>query len=154
MQNLIKQILESHQLKPQSLGLRFDRVALRLLASINDSAKNVVPVGKIALVTVSAPIRLPGQTSVEINLCLQRLLRPESSRVSLSKTIHTNQVTIKVVDQPRSSKVKVPKQRAIAFIHNRTTNPAQLFSLAESWLNRSHSTQPTPRSKAGSKAKT
>ena len=115
--------------------LRFDRVAQRVVCSLQE-ALDGVPSKKTALVvTVTAPIRLPGKTVEELRV---RLHRP--FRRNFDKEVCGNRVRARIV-----RRVVTGGPRVIVFVHNPEPGPSELFKLVEGSLSSAHgSTRPAP----------
>jgi len=106
-------------------GLRFDKVALGLIARLQTTLREQVPEGKTILVTISAPIRLPAKTAVAMDERIRRWLAGPSKPAELRATINGNQIRVRLVTgaSNRSSNVLV-------FVHNPEVDTAALFDNA------------------------
>jgi len=113
----------------KELGLRFDRVALRLLDELQVCSTRLVPEGQILLVTVTAPIWSPSKTATALEKKIEKIFhQPTASRL-VKISVQKNQVRIRIVKNVQTKNVKF-----IGFVHNPATKPKQLFDLAEKWL--------------------
>jgi hypothetical protein len=104
--------------------LRFDRVAQRLVRNLRQVLADV-PSAKTALVvTITAPIRMPGATVEELaGRAGKQLWR------NFSAAVRGNQVRARIV--PRRSSTA---PRVIVFVHNPQPAPTRLFKLAAAVL--------------------
>lgn len=91
--------------------LRFDKVAQRLVAQVQDALSADVPAGKCVLVTVTAPIRQPSKTAAEIEIRIREALRRGKNEIV--ETIHGNEISVRVAGAPRKNAPKV-----LGFVHN------------------------------------
>ena len=104
------------------LGLRFDRVVVRVLGDLRAFADGSVPEGSAVVVTISAPLRLPAKTVDAI----KALLSPGGDHSDL---VHGNQVSLRWVRTAAGQRPKL-----VGFVHNPSTNSGELLDLAERWL--------------------
>ncbi len=65
-QTIAEEIATANGTTVRKLGLRFDRVVQRLLKGLDDSLTPINPNGKTVIVTITAPIVLPGKTEGEL----------------------------------------------------------------------------------------
>jgi len=105
-------------------GLRFDKVAIRLVTRLREALTPDVPAGTSVIVTVTAPIRLAAKTTTGLEEKIRALLARRSAR-DTKATVHGNRVRIRIVrGRPR----RAPK--LIGFVHNPDVDPVMLLSLA------------------------
>lgn len=121
------QILGGSGLSAAKLGLRFDRVVVRVLRDLRSFAEAAAPSGVTVLVTISAPIRSPAKTVEELKRAIGAL--QSSSHADHGATLQGNQVRLRLV---RPSWRQAPA--LIGFVHNPTSEPRRLLDLAEQWL--------------------
>lgn len=133
MVNIDKQIADAiakaSELTITKLGLRFDKVVVRLLGNIRTSIEQVAPNGKTILFTITAPIRLPAKTEYK--------LVEEIGYLSGSMTRHRDRVLTISQNNVRLRIVKTSSKKALKFIglvHNSTTDSKLLLDLATRWL--------------------
>jgi hypothetical protein len=105
--------------------LRFDKVATRLMERLKTAAGETVPDGITALVTVTAPIRLPSKTAASVADKIQALLVQGPLGSDERETIQGNQVVIRLF---RHGSHQVPK--LIGFGHNPDSDPLQLLNMS------------------------
>ena len=117
-------------LRLSKLGLRFDRVATRLLDHATSVSENAVPAGQIVLLTISAPIRLPAKTTDALTREITALALCGVGR-KFTGTLNGNSVRLRLVEASPK-----PAFRLVGFVHNADQDPERLLNLAEAWLNR------------------
>ena len=78
----------------------------------------------MVLVTMTAPIRLPGKTVTALEEKMQALLEGKSPAGDKQDTIHGNRVRIRVL---KGQHKDAPKM--IGFVHNRDSDPLQLLDM-------------------------
>jgi len=101
--------------------LRFDRVAQRVAKRLQESLAGIPPAKASLVVTITAPICMPGRTADE--LCV--LLNNASVR-NFDELVCGNRVRARVVPSAvRGS------PRVIVFVHNPKPSPTELFRLVE-----------------------
>jgi len=105
--------------------LRFDKVALGLIARLQATLCDHVPGGQTLLVSVSAPIRLPAKTAAEMDERIRRWLAGVVEPSEFRCTINGNEIHVRLVSGAphRSSNVLV-------FVHNPEVDTAALFKNA------------------------
>jgi hypothetical protein len=111
------------------IRLRFDRVAMRLIESLNTALGKAVPGGTTAIVTVTAPVRMASKTAAELEERIQTLLSRRLPSRDEKATIYGNRIRIRFV---RDGSVHVP--RVIGFVHNPETDPLLLLNVASELL--------------------
>ncbi len=109
--------------------LRFDRVALRLVQRLQTDLHEAVPEGTTAIVTVTAPIRLPAKTIVGLQEKILVCLAEKSTRAELSDTIHGNEIRVRIVGGSPAG-----ASRVIGYVHNPDCNGDVLLDATESLL--------------------
>ena len=110
------------------LGLRFDRVATRLLDHATSIAENTVPEGRVVLLTISAPIRLPATTTDALTREITALALCGAGG-EFTGTLSGNSVRLRLVEA-----LSKPALRLVGFVHNANQDPELLLNLAEAWL--------------------
>ena len=106
------------------LGLRFDKVAVRLVESVRHALEDSVPDGKAVIFTVTAPIAQPAKTAVALQDRIRDALASPSARIETEDVILGNRIRLWVVAHDnRRSKV-------IGLVHNPRTNPQDLLAAA------------------------
>jgi hypothetical protein len=117
--------------------LRFDRVALGLLARLHAAPHDGVPHGVTVVVTITAPIRLAAKTAATLEGKIGTLLGQRSARKQLRATVHGNQIRIHLM---RGGNTSTPK--LVGFVHNPHSDPSILFHLTGALLRRIGSVAP------------
>jgi hypothetical protein len=110
--------------------LRFDRVAVKLVAGLQAAVSELVPDGQVVVLTVTAPIRLPAQTAAALESKVWECLARKTARAEVRETIHGNQIRVRVL---RGLSRRMPK--LIGFVHNPDSdNAGVLLRLTQSLL--------------------
>lgn len=109
--------------------LRFDRVVLRLLGDLQAALEKSVPDGEAVILTVTAPIRLPGRTAVALEEKIRGVLAGKPSARDARFAVHGNGVRLRrVADMPAG----MPK--LTGFVHNADTDPGMILDLTEALM--------------------
>src|SRR5690349_18377388 len=111
------------------LGLRFDRVVVRILGDLTRFTERAAPANLCILITISAPIRLPARTERVLEQEIDALLAGRMVSTGQAANVHGNKVRLRLVDSPS----KRP-QKLIGFVHNPDIDAKTLLDLAEQWL--------------------
>lgn len=120
-------VLRDSGLSVAALGLRFDRLVLRVLGDLRAGAEDIAPQGVTALATITAPIRLGGKTVAVMRREMAALVaRGESDYAA---EVNGNAVRLRLVRAGSD-------HRLVGFVHNPGTDPARLLDMAEAWLRR------------------
>ena len=109
--------------------LRFDRVVLRLVGDLQAALSAAVPDGQAVVVTVTAPIRLPGKTADALTSMIRDRLARRPARIEVADTICGNRVRIRLVKGATAGASKL-----IGFVHNPDTDPDALLEMTQSLL--------------------
>jgi hypothetical protein len=109
--------------------LRFDKVATRLIESLQSILGETVPGGMTVLLTITAPIRLPAKTAASLDDKIQTLLARGSPGRDEKDTIHGNRVQIRLL---RDESGRAPKM--IGFVHNSNSDPLLLLNMTRELL--------------------
>jgi hypothetical protein len=112
------------RLRAARLRLRFDKVALRLVGGLKAALASAVPEGQTVVLTISAPIRLPGKTAA----ALEDIARaaPDAERREI---VHENQVRTR-----RLTGVPKHMPRVLGFVHSADSDAGAILTLAEARL--------------------
>jgi hypothetical protein len=107
---------------PRIPGLRFDKVVTRVTDRLRAALGDVIPARTAVLITITAPIRLPGKTAGAIEEKVHRVLASKGSR-NVKTTVHGNGIRIRVVKSPpgRGPNVRV-------FVHNPDVDPVRVLN--------------------------
>lgn len=122
-------ILRFGGLDGSRLGLRFDRVVVRVLGRLRAFAEAEAPDGTAFLVTISAPIRTPAKTAVALENEIKAIALAAGPLAERTATVHGNRIRVRRVRHAHRQKPKL-----IGFVHNPDAAPQQLLDLAERWL--------------------
>jgi len=114
----------SSERSPTRLGLRFDRVATRLIGRLRDALHESVPDDCTVMLTVTAPIRLPLKTAAALEERIRGCLARAPARAAIADTIHGNEVRIRLVGHAISGTSKL-----VGFVHNPDTDAGLLLDL-------------------------
>lgn len=76
--------------KSTKLGLRFDKVVVRLMGHLQCTLGEIVPEGMTVLLTLTAPIRLPAKTADALEDKIRTLLRRKSLLRDAKETTYGN----------------------------------------------------------------
>jgi hypothetical protein len=109
--------------------LRFDKVALSLVARLRTALWEFVPDDRTIVVTVTAPIRVPAKTAAAVEEKVHRLLTNRARPARLRAMIHGNQVQVRILPggTRRTSKV-------VGFVHNPDSDASVLIGLTRRFL--------------------
>jgi len=126
--------------------LRFDKVVLRLIGGLQAALREAVPEGRAVMVTVTAPIRLPGKTAAALESEIRGRLGRRSAKAETVEVIHGNRIRIRLVKG-----VSAKASKLIGFVHNPETDADVLLDLAQSLLQQigAAAERPAPRKFAG-----
>jgi hypothetical protein len=128
--DLADDILKGQGLSPSKLGLRFDRVVVRVMRDLRAFADGAASDGTTVVVTLTAPIRVPAQTVEALRQAIGAMLSAGPSPKDHSDTVHGNQVSLRLVEHRSAARPKL-----VGFVHNPGDGRApQLLDLAERWL--------------------
>ncbi|HET7881933.1 MAG TPA: hypothetical protein VFL55_13695 [Acetobacteraceae bacterium] len=107
--------------------LRFDKVAVRLVRRLQEAVGGAVPDGCTVVLTITAPIRLPGKTTVALEALARSNLKAAQAAVEV--VVHGNRVRLRLVEHavPQAAKV-------IGIVHNADTDPDLLLGVTRSLL--------------------
>ena len=108
--------------------MRFDRVVLRLFEDLQAALRDAIPQGQTVIVTVTAPIKLPGRTALALEDRIRRDLARKPTGRSRA-TIHGNGIRLHwLADIPAG----MPK--LVGLVHNRDTDPAIILEVTEALI--------------------
>jgi hypothetical protein len=104
------------------IRLRFDKVAARVIASLQAAAVNIVP-GE------TAPIRLASKTISSLEELIRSLVARKWPRRDAKATIQGNRVRIRIL---RSGSERAPK--LVGFVHNSDSDSLLLLDMTQELL--------------------
>jgi hypothetical protein len=103
--------------------LRFDKVARRLVADLQEALRDDVPGGSTVVFTCTAPIRLASKTAATLEAEIRALLASHSNE--LAKTINGNKVRVRILREAHTPNV-------VGFVHNPDPGAAEALLSLES----------------------
>jgi hypothetical protein len=110
-------------------GLRFDKVATKVIEGLQATLGETVPDGTTVLLTITAPIRLPSKTAAALEAKIQSLLRRGAPGRDEKDTIHGNRVQIRLLT---GQSERAPKM--IGFVHNADSDALLLLNVTRELL--------------------
>ena len=129
-EEVLADLARLHGPTASGLGLRFDRVALRVIDDLRQLTAHSAPQNLAVLLTLTAPIKLPAKTVLGIAHRLKPLFAARIKRRNLRATICGNGVWIRLIKRP--SKLS---PALLGFVHNPDSDPRRLLDLAAAWVN-------------------
>ena len=123
------EIAKANGLTVTKLGLRFDKVVVRLLGNLRASVERAVPIGETVIVTITAPIKLPAKTAYELERLIKDFLKSSIRHQDRRVTIFHNEICLRVVVSSSKRAAKL-----IGFVHNPGTDSKLLLNLAAQWI--------------------
>lgn len=127
---IAEKIAEKSGITISKLGLRFDKVAVRLLNNIRNAINKDIPDRTIVLLAITAPIKLPSKAEIEICKKKNELLTTDKQQIGQKHTVFQNNIFIRTIEISTNKKV----ERFIGFVHNPKIDSMQLFDIAIDWL--------------------
>jgi len=124
---LAEKIVDHAGLTTSRLGLRFDRVVVRILADVRRFADGATPAGVTVLLTLTAPIRRPAKTANALEQEIGALLTAGAAGEDRTARLWGNDVRLRLVRNGS-------KHKLIGFVHNPESDAARLLDLGEQWL--------------------
>jgi hypothetical protein len=122
----VKRLMDASTFK---LGLRLDKVAVRLVSSVRTAVEKSLPKGTVVVFTVTAPIRVPSKTAAELESTIRKQLSQTASTCDWHGVIHGNQVRICLLHF-----TPMPTARVIGYVHNPDSETAILLELTRLFL--------------------
>jgi hypothetical protein len=133
MTNIDKQladnIVKENRLSITKLGLRFDKVVVRLLENLRTFVEQDIQNKGTILMTLTAPIKIPSKTEQEIKRHIKNLFDSGVQHRDKELTVFKNEVRFRLVDPSTKNTTKF-----IGFVHNPGSDPKLLLDLASQWL--------------------
>jgi hypothetical protein len=111
------------------LGLRFDRVVVRVLRDLWRCAERSTPARATVILTLTAPIRVPAKTVSALELEIDALLRAGVDARDRIADVWGNAARLRLVEPASTRSYKL-----IGFVHHRGIDAKHLLDLAERWL--------------------
>ena len=110
--------------RPARFRLRFDKVALRVVADLREGLRESVPDGKTVIVTITAPIKLASKTTEAMEEKIRRQLTRRPTHGNAKYTIHGNRIGIRVANGSTTG------AKVIDFVHNPDPRAEMLLNIA------------------------
>lgn len=111
------------------IRLRFDKVVLRVAASLRAALRPDVPDGLTVLVTLTAPIRLAAKTAGALEATIRDLLARSSRKREWSGPVFGNDVRIRIVKSRRG-----PVEKVAVLVHPPEADAQELLDRAAALL--------------------
>jgi|SRR5277367_2949862 len=133
MTNIEKQIADkivrSNGLSVTELGLRFDKVVVRLLGNLRTFVERASLKEETIVMTITAPIRLSSKTEHELEAQIMDFLDSKNRSRDRRITIFQNEVRLRIVESSSKQSAKF-----VGLVHNPGTDSKLLLDLATQWL--------------------
>lgn len=126
---IAEKIVKANSSSTTKLGLRFDRVVVRLLGNLRFFVEQANANQKIILMTISAPIKLATKTEKELKSKIKDLLNRKDHDQDLSFSIFQNEVRLRIMEFQLNKSHKF-----VGLVHNPRTDPELLLDFATRWL--------------------
>ncbi len=126
---IAEKIVKANSSSTTKLGLRFDRVVVRLLGNLRFFVEQTNSNQKIILMTISAPIKLATKTEKELKSKIKYLLNRKDHDQDLSISIFQNEVRLRIIEFTLNKSHKF-----VGLVHNPRTDPELLLDFATRWL--------------------
>lgn len=122
---LAEQIAQANGTTVARLGLRFDKVVLRLMENLRHALDGEVPARTMVTMTMTAPIKLPAKTEQETLAHILDLLQRKKSASNL--TIFENSISIRTITNTQDTR------GFLGFVHNPDVEAHHLLNMIEAW---------------------
>jgi hypothetical protein len=109
--------------------LRFDQAATRVIERLKAALGKTVPDGMTAVVTITAPIRVPSRTAASLEGKIQTLLRRGWRGRDTKDTVHGNRIRIRILRGESARAASL-----IGFVHNSDSDPLLLLNMTRELL--------------------
>jgi hypothetical protein len=126
---IANEIAKANGLNITKLGLRFDKVVIRLLKNIRIAIKNEVPKEKAVIITMTAPIKHPAKTENDIIGKIKDILVSGKQQRDTLLTIFQNEIQLRVIKSPSKQTINF-----IGLVHNRDIDSKYLLDITSKWL--------------------
>ncbi len=118
----------SEQSGAGAFRLRFDRVALRFGAQVDEALRDVIPAGTTVLVAIAAPLRQPAKAAAELSESIDAALKKNALKNDMAQTLYGNQIFVRI------ARGRAGTRKAIVVVHNPHPNAHALLDAAQSAL--------------------
>ncbi|MBL7787539.1 MAG: hypothetical protein JNM36_16660 [Chitinophagales bacterium] len=113
----------------KKLGLRFDKVVVRLLGNLRTLVEEVSPEKRIVLMTITAPIKLAAKTEYELEQQIKSILSSDNGNDDLFMSVFQNKIRLRIINFSSNHVVKF-----VGLVHNPSTDAKLLLDLTTAWL--------------------
>jgi hypothetical protein len=122
---IANEIAKANGLSLSKLGLRFDKVVVRILGNIRNAVEQEVPKESVIIITISAPIKLPAKTEHELIEKIRNIVSTGKKERDTSLAIFGNEVRIRLLKT--SSKKSI---NFIGLVHNKDIDSKYLLKIS------------------------
>jgi hypothetical protein len=122
---LAEQIAQANGTTIARLGLRFDKVVLRLMENLLRALDGEVPAQTMVTMTMTAPIKLPAKTEQETLAHIRDLLHKKKSVSDL--TFFENSISIRIISNTQDTR------EFLGLVHNPDVDAHHLLNMIEAW---------------------
>jgi len=133
MTNIEKQIADQiarvNGLRVTKLGLRFDKVVVRLLGNLRAYVEQANVKEEAVIMTITAPIKLATKTEYELEGRIKDFLDSGNRSRDRRMTIFQNEIRLRILGSPSKQSSKF-----VGLVHNPGTDSKRLLDLAAQWL--------------------
>ncbi|SRR5258708_3730052 len=123
------EIAKANQVSVTKLGLRFDKVVVRLLGNIRMAIEQKIPKNMTVLMAITAPIKLPAKTEYELIEKLNDFLEAGVQHQDSVLAIFQNKVRLRII-KPSSRQTT----KFVGLVHNPDIDAKLLLNLTAKWL--------------------
>lgn len=123
------EIAKTNGLNITKLGLRFDKVVIRLLGNIRIAIEKEIPKDYAVILTMTAPIKHPAKTENGIIENFKEIFVHRKQLNDTLLTVFKNDVHL-IFIKPSSKKFI----NFIGFVHNKDIDSKYLLDIASKWL--------------------
>jgi hypothetical protein len=121
-------VAEAGGCRVAQLGLRFDRVAVRVLDQLRTYADACAPESVAVILTLTAPIRMPKQVVSALQRELSTLVE-DGGHTARNIALSGSQARLRLVEGLPKAAPKL-----LGFVHDPEVDPARIDDLAVAWL--------------------
>ena len=124
---------------PARLGLRFDRVVVRVIGALRAFADGEVPADMTVLLALCAPIRQPARTVAELGREIHARIAASPPRDDWIGQVNGTGARLRI-----RSGAAPGDPRLLGLVHNPGSDAGKILDRAEQWLNDTRGPSPTP----------
>ena len=119
------------------MGLRFDRVVVRVVGQLRAFAEEEVPARVTVLLALTAPIRRPARSTEDLMCEIRARIAAGPALEDWCGQVNGTQVRLRL-----RAGAAPGDPRLLGFVHNRTADAGQILDWAERWLHTAHPPPP------------